>query len=80
MGSGSQRSAEIARYAAFAQIGFEMAAPIALGVWLDIRHGWLPWGTAIGTVVGFVGGLLHVFALLRRFERDEKASRSRDVK
>lgn len=58
------------RYAAFAQVGFEMVVPVALGVWLDLRFGTLPWLTASGAFLGFAGGLTHIFVLLKRFESD----------
>jgi hypothetical protein len=68
LGTGPGRYPEIGRYAAFAQVGFEMVAPVGLGVWLDVRYDTLPWLTAIGALVGFTGGLVHIFALLKRFE------------
>jgi F0F1-type ATP synthase assembly protein I len=47
-------------YFAMIQIGMEMAAPVALGVWLD--HAWdcLPWLTVVGAVLGLALGLLEV--------------------
>jgi len=56
------------RYAAFAQVGFEMVVPVGLGVWLDHKFDTLPWLTAVGAVLGLVGGLTHIFVLLKRFE------------
>jgi hypothetical protein len=32
--------------------------------------GWTPWGVVVGVVVGFVGGLLHLLALLKRIENE----------
>jgi F0F1-type ATP synthase assembly protein I len=68
----SQR--ETAKYFALAQVGLEMVVPIAVGLWLDEHLGWKPWGVVGGAVLGLVGGLLHLLALLRRFEQDESSS------
>ncbi|MCS6976955.1 MAG: AtpZ/AtpI family protein [Gemmatales bacterium] len=54
---------------AYGQIGLEMAAPIGLGVFLDLRWGTTPWLTVTGAVVGLVGGLAHLIAMLNREER-----------
>lgn len=59
---------ELAKYYSLAQVGFEMVAPIALGVWLDTRYELMPWCTVAGVVVGLVGGMIHLLVLLRRFE------------
>ncbi len=61
---------EVGRYFALAQVGLEMAAPIALGAFLDARLGWAPWGVVVGAVLGLVGGMAHLLYLLKRF--DEK--------
>jgi F0F1-type ATP synthase assembly protein I len=45
-----------------------MVVPVAIGVFLDGRFGWSPWGVAVGAVVGFVGGLAHMLILLKRGE------------
>ena len=31
----------------------QMVVPIAVGVWLDDRNGWSPWGAVVGAVLGF---------------------------
>ncbi len=56
---------------AYGQIGLEMAAPIGLGFFLDLRLGTVPWLTVAGAVVGLVGGLAHLIALLNREEQQE---------
>ena len=43
----------------------QMVVPILIGVWLDDRNGWSPWGMAVGAVVGVGGG----FFLLVRMSR-----------
>ena len=61
---------ELAKYYSLAQVGLEMVAPIALGVWLDTRYELMPWLTVTGAVVGLVGGVSHLLLLLKRFEDD----------
>ncbi len=61
---------ELAKYYSLAQVGFEMVAPIALGVWLDTRFDLMPWLTVTGAVLGLVGGMFHLLVLLKRFEDD----------
>ena len=31
----------------------QMVVPVVVGVWLDDRNGWSPWGAVVGAVVGF---------------------------
>lgn len=62
---------QLGLYYALAQVGIEMVVPIALGLYLDHRLGWLPWLTTAGAVVGFVGGLLHLLLLLRKLDQVE---------
>jgi F0F1-type ATP synthase assembly protein I len=52
-----------------AQVGFEMAAPIGLGVWLDQLFGWSPWGAVVGAVIGLVGGIFHLVMMADRDNR-----------
>lgn len=47
----------------------ELVAPILIGVWLDRKFGWEPWGLAVGAVVGFVGGIAHLVLLTKRADR-----------
>jgi F0F1-type ATP synthase assembly protein I len=51
---------------ALAQISTEMVAPIVLGVIVDVKLDWKPWGTLVGVVIGLVGGFAHLVALLNR--------------
>jgi ATP synthase protein I len=44
----------------------ELVAPIVIGLWLDGRFGWAPWGLATGAVIGFVGGLAHLMWIANR--------------
>src|SRR5262245_55400609 len=57
---------EMGYYLALGQVGLEMVAPIGVGLALDLWFGWLPVATFIGLVVGFVGGLYHLVALVRK--------------
>lgn len=43
-----------------------MVAPILIGVWLDNRYGWAPWGMAAGAVVGVGGGFARLVMMSRR--------------
>ena len=53
-------------YYALAQVGFEMVAPIALGLWLDSVFDSRPWLVVIGAVLGLAVGFLHLVALLNQ--------------
>jgi ATP synthase protein I len=59
-------------YYALAQTGLEMVAPIAVGVVLDSKFGWSPWGASIGAVLGLAGGLTHMVLMLNRQEKDRR--------
>lgn len=43
----------------------QMVVPILLGVWLDNRNGWGPWGLIVGSIVG-VGGMFVTLMLIAR--------------
>lgn len=47
----------------------ELVAPILIGVWLDDRYGWAPWGLITGAVLGFVGGITHMMVITARANR-----------
>lgn len=57
---------EFGYYVALAQVGVEMAAPIAVGWALDHYLGWTPWGIIGGAVFGLIAGLAHLVALANR--------------
>jgi F0F1-type ATP synthase assembly protein I len=44
-----------------AALGMEVAVGVALGAvvgnWLDRKYHWDPWGTLIGTAIGFAAGM-----------------------
>ncbi len=66
---------ELSFYYSLAQIGIEMAAPIAVGAYLDDWLGVSPWITAVMAVFGFAGGLVHMIVLLNRRDRDESQTK-----
>ena len=57
---------ELGIYYTLAYVGMEMVAPMVVGLILDDRLGWTPWGTVCGAVFGFVGGFVHLVAILNR--------------
>jgi F0F1-type ATP synthase assembly protein I len=56
---------------ALSQVGLEMVVPIGLGVGLDLWIGTVPWFMILGVVLGLVGGLVHMMAILRRMDRSK---------
>jgi F0F1-type ATP synthase assembly protein I len=55
----------------------EIVAPVLIGVWLDSRYGWAPWGLAVGATIGFVGGLAHLVVIARRESAREKEKQNK---
>ena len=66
---------EMGYYAALAQVGLEMVLPAVLGYYLDRWLGTTPWLMIATAVLGFAGGLIHLFAILRQKERDESSDK-----
>jgi F0F1-type ATP synthase assembly protein I len=62
------RSPEFGKWMALTAVGFEMFVPIVIGAFLDRQFGWQNWGTLAGVVIGFVGGLMHLVVMLKRFQ------------
>jgi F0F1-type ATP synthase assembly protein I len=60
----SSNSREFGRAVALSQVGFEMVAPIVLGLILDHYLDWTPWGLVGGALLGLCGGLAHLVHLL----------------
>lgn len=44
----------------------ELVAPILIGIWLDSRFDWSPYGLAVGAVIGFVGSIAHLMVIANR--------------
>ena len=61
---------EMGLYFALSQVGLEMVVPVGIGVALDRYLHWHPWGTVVGAVLGLVGGLIHLVAILNRHEKN----------
>lgn len=59
----------VARLMALASVGTEMAAPIVVGLILDLWLGWVPALTIAGAVIGMVGGVYHLVVLNRPSKR-----------
>jgi F0F1-type ATP synthase assembly protein I len=58
----------------FASIGLEVAAGVGLGIavglWLDRRYQWSPWGTLIGALLGLVTGIYMLIRDTLRMNKD----------
>lgn len=70
---------ELGFYYTLAQVGFEMVAPIGVGLVLDRYLNWGPWGVIAGAVFGLFGGLAHLVSILNRQQEKNSAGR-RDSK
>src|SRR5262249_38374320 len=49
-----------------AQVGREMVVPIGVGLMLDRRFGWAPWGVVVGAVLGLCLGLVRLVRLANK--------------
>ena len=58
----------------FLGLGLQMAVGIALGLfiggWLERKYGWQPWGTTIGALLGFAGGMYLLIKEALRVNKD----------
>jgi F0F1-type ATP synthase assembly protein I len=70
---------EIGHYYAVAQVGLEMVVPVVVGLLLDARLDWHPWGVVVGAVLGLTTGLGHLVVILNRWEK-ERPAKSRQEK
>jgi F0F1-type ATP synthase assembly protein I len=69
----------------YAGMGFEFFAGmllfVAIGIWLDRRFGWSPWGTLTGAAVGFAVAMWNLvrqgLAMQRRAD-EQRRSREHD--
>lgn len=71
MAQDPNKARELGYYYALAQVGFEMAAPVGLGWWVDDRFGFFPWLTVIGTMLGLALGVTHLLLMVARHDRDQ---------
>jgi F0F1-type ATP synthase assembly protein I len=74
---GSPDFKNLGYYITMAQAGMEMVIPIGVGAMLDYYLKWSPWGVVVGAVVGLIGGLSHLVALMNR--KDHSNSSKPDV-
>lgn len=44
----------------------EMVAPTLIGVWLDSRYGWSPWGVLAGATLGVSVSVFHLLRIGRK--------------
>jgi F0F1-type ATP synthase assembly protein I len=68
----------LGQLAVLSQIGLEMAAPVGAGALADYFFGWAPWGSICGAVLGLVGGMAHLIAILNRAARESSEKRQRE--
>jgi hypothetical protein len=76
-GSSSDRR-EMSRLLAYSQVGFEMAAPIGIGLALDLWLGWLPWATLTGAVLGLTFGLFRAVRMMNAENAAESSQSKRE--
>ena len=54
--------------AAGIQLALSTVGFLFIGNWLDGKYGTSPWLAVIGLIVGFVGGLVNLIRIVRRFQ------------
>ena len=80
MPAGPTNPRELGKYVAMAQVGMEMAAPVAVGALLDHYFGWSPWGIVGGAIFGLVAGMGHLFMLANRNDNMNGSEPGRNAK
>jgi len=68
----------LGQLAVLSQIGLEMAAPVGIGAALDYYFGWGPWASIAGAILGLVGGMAHLLAILNRRTKENSARSERE--
>jgi F0F1-type ATP synthase assembly protein I len=63
---------------ALGQIGMEMVVPIGLGVALDVWLGTIPLFIVVGVLLGLVGGMVHMMAILKRMDQSKTKNQSQN--
>ena len=48
----------------------QFVVPILVGVWLDGKYDWSPWGLIVGGTLGAVGGIAVLVAMNRKVNRE----------
>ena len=67
--SGASGGGDAAGLALIGSAVAQLVVPVLVGVWLDNRYGWSPWGLAGGTAAGVLGGAVGFWLLYRRANR-----------
>jgi F0F1-type ATP synthase assembly protein I len=78
MSEDSPEPRKLAHYAALSQVGLEMVAPIGLGLLFDYWLAWGPWGAIVGAIIGLVGGMAHLVAILNARSAQGSTKHRRD--
>jgi F0F1-type ATP synthase assembly protein I len=69
---------ELGRYFALAQVGLEMVVPVVVGLVLDARFDWSPWGAVVGAVLGLTSGVAHLVVISNRGEKNGAPKRRQE--
>lgn len=72
------RSRQMGYLIALGQIGMEMVVPIGLGVALDVWLGTIPLFIVVGVLLGLVGGMVHMMAILKRMDQSKTKNQSQN--
>ena len=72
---GSSDPKQLARLLAVSQVGFEMVAPIVLGLAADYYFGLSPWCLIVGLFVGLVGGVAHLVVISQQLQKPTAAGK-----
>lgn len=70
-----ERSKNMGRWMALSQCGFEMVAPMFIGLLLDNWLHTMPVFTIIFLILGFVGGLTHIVILSNQIAKADEEER-----
>ena len=68
----------LGQLAVLSQIGLEMAAPVGVGAAADYFFGWAPWASICGAILGLVGGMAQLIAILNRQAKENSEKRQRE--
>lgn len=58
------------------QVLVGVAMGLGIGLWLDKRYGWSPWGVIIGTLVGLAAGMYSMIHEAMKVFRDPPDGKS----
>lgn len=67
-------------YALYSGAGLQLAVSIGggawLGMWLDDRYDWSPWGAFVGVVVGSAAGFYNLIRIVNQATREDTDART----